>query len=84
MIKFMVANNNLSVFEGCPLPYPFGEYDGSKKQQKRMRGIPVHHNQVKSKHTIWLTPDAWNKAKQLAKIRKTSVSELIEKMIKDE
>ena len=28
MIKLMVANNNLSVFEGCPLPYPFGEYEG--------------------------------------------------------
>ena len=41
MIKFMVANNNLSVFEGCPLPYPFGEYDGTSNSKSDNRSLVV-------------------------------------------
>ena len=55
----------------------------SIKKQKRKRGIPVHHDQVKTRHTIWLTPNTWDKAKTLAKNQKTSVSELIEELIRN-
>ena len=43
----------------------------------------MHHDQVKTRHTIWLTPNTWDKAKTLAKNQKTSVSELIEELIRN-
>jgi macrodomain Ter protein organizer (MatP/YcbG family) len=53
------------------------------KGQKRLKNIPILHDEVKRKRTINLTDTAWNKIKLIAIEQKTSVSELIEKMIRE-
>ena len=50
----------------------------TKKGQKRLRNIPVLHDEVKKKRTVNLTPTAWGKMKDEASRRSISVSELIE------
>ena len=54
----------------------------TKKGKKRMKNIPVHYEQLKEKHTIHLTPIAWNKVKDLAKQKGVSVSVHIEELIR--
>jgi len=46
--------------------------------QKRLRNVPVLHNEVKTKRTVVLTPTAWENMKVEASRRGISVSELIE------
>ncbi len=53
------------------------------KKEKRMKGKPVHYDQVKTKHTIFLTPSTWEKAREISKKKKTSVSVFIEELIRN-
>ncbi|WP_414584995.1 hypothetical protein [Scytonema sp. PCC 10023] len=50
----------------------------TKKGQKRIRNIPILHDEVKAKRTVLLTPTAWASIKDEAKKRGISASELIE------
>ncbi|MEO1373401.1 MAG: hypothetical protein AAFW70_03555 [Cyanobacteria bacterium J06635_10] len=50
----------------------------TKKGQKRLKNIPILHDEVKSKRTVVLTPTAWGSIKSEAKRRGISASELIE------
>ncbi|WP_424094545.1 hypothetical protein [Moorena producens] len=50
-----------------------------KKSQKRMRGIPIHYDELKKKHTVMLTDTAWEKLRASAKRNGVSVGELIER-----
>jgi hypothetical protein len=50
----------------------------TKKGQKRLKNIPVLHEEVKTKRTVVLTPSAWENIKIVAKARGMSASELIE------
>ncbi|BAZ26488.1 CopG/DNA-binding domain-containing protein [Kalymmatonema gypsitolerans NIES-4073] len=50
----------------------------TKKGQKRLKNIPVLHEEVKTKRTVVLTPSAWENIKIAAKARGMSASELIE------
>jgi deoxyhypusine synthase len=50
----------------------------SKKGQKRIRNIPILHDEVKAKRTVLLTSTAWTSIKDEAKRRDISASELIE------
>lgn len=53
-----------------------------KRGEKRMRGVPVHYDELKKQHGIWLTGHAWEKVKSLAKAEKVSVGEYLERMIR--
>jgi hypothetical protein len=46
--------------------------------KKRIKNIPVLHDEVKAKRTVVLTPTAWENIKNEAKSRGISASELIE------
>jgi hypothetical protein len=52
------------------------------KGKKRVRNIPVLHDQPKRKHTIWLTDDAWYSVQELAVKQKISASEYLEELIR--
>ncbi len=45
---------------------------------KRLKNVPVLHNEVKTKRTVVLTPTAWNNIKLLSAQKGISASELIE------
>ncbi|KAB8318931.1 hypothetical protein SD81_008285 [Tolypothrix campylonemoides VB511288] len=51
-----------------------------QKGKKAVRGVPQLHEELKCKHTIWLTPTSWDKFQQLAISSGISVSELLEKI----
>lgn len=51
----------------------------SRIGKKGLKGQPIYYEQVKHKHTIWLTDESWLMLQKEAKQQKTSVSELIEK-----
>jgi hypothetical protein len=46
--------------------------------KKRLKNVPVLHDEVKKKRTVVLTPTAWENIKNEAKVRGVSASELIE------
>lgn len=46
--------------------------------KKRLRNIPVLHDEVKAKRTVVLTPTAWENIKAEAQRQDLSASELIE------
>jgi hypothetical protein len=46
--------------------------------KKRLKNVPVLHDEVKTKRTVVLTPTAWENIKNEAKKRNISASELIE------
>jgi deoxyhypusine synthase len=46
--------------------------------KKRLKNIPVLHDEVKERHQIVVTPTVWEKMRLEASRRKMSVSELIE------
>ena len=50
----------------------------TKKGQKRVKNIPVLHDEIKERHQIVVTPTAWGKMKTQASRRGISISELIE------
>ncbi len=49
-----------------------------KKGQKRLKNIPILHDEIKAKRTVVLTPTAWENIKLEAQRRGLSASELIE------
>jgi deoxyhypusine synthase len=49
-----------------------------KKGQKRLKNIPILHDEVKERHQIVVTPTAWESMRQEAQKRGISISELIE------
>ena len=44
-----------------------------------MKGVPVHHDELKAKRTINLTDTAWAKVKAMALEQDISASEVIER-----
>ena len=50
----------------------------TKKGQKRLKNIPILHEELKQRHQIHVTPTAWNNIKLEASRRGISISELIE------
>ncbi|NEO42473.1 MAG: hypothetical protein F6J90_41610 [Moorea sp. SIOASIH] len=50
-----------------------------KKSQKRMRGVPVHYDELKKPHTIMLTDSVWRWLQISAKESGVSVGEFIER-----
>lgn len=50
----------------------------TKKGQKRLKNIPILHDEVKTKRTVLLTPTCWESIKAEAQKRDMSASELIE------
>jgi hypothetical protein len=46
--------------------------------KKRLKNIPILHDEVKERHQIVVTPTAWENMKEEASRRNISVSELIE------
>jgi hypothetical protein len=50
----------------------------TKKGQKRLKNIPILHDEVKTKRTVVLTPTAWQNIKDEANRQNLSASELIE------
>ena len=53
-----------------------------KKTEKRMRGVPVHYDELKKKHGVWLTDYAWELLKEKAKADGVSAGEYLERMIR--
>ena len=51
-----------------------------QKGKKAVRGVPQLHEELKCKHTIWLTPTSWDKLQRKAIICGISISELLEKI----
>ncbi len=50
----------------------------TKKGKKRLKNIPILHDEVKQRHQIVVTPTSWENMKCEADLRGISVSELIE------
>lgn len=50
----------------------------TRKGQKGQKNIPYLHYEVKTKHTIVLTPTAWEILKNKAESQGLSISEVIE------
>ena len=55
----------------------------TRKGQKRLKNIPILHDEVKERHQIVVTPTAWKNMKEEADRRSISVSELIEEFGKN-
>ncbi|BAY81291.1 CopG domain protein DNA-binding domain protein [Calothrix parasitica NIES-267] len=55
----------------------------TKKGQKRLKNIPVLHDEVKERHQIVVTPTAWNNMKSKASKEGLSISELIETLARN-
>lgn len=53
-----------------------------RKSEKRMRGVPVHYDELKKKHGVWLTESTWSKLQELAKEDGVSVGEYIERLVR--
>ncbi|MEQ9667584.1 hypothetical protein [Coleofasciculus sp. G2-EDA-02] len=51
--------------------------------QKRLKNIPVLHDEVKKKRTVVLTPTAWENIKKEAKRKGISASEVIEQWARE-
>lgn len=50
---------------------------------KRVRNIPVFYDEVKKGHEILLTDTVWNELKTRAKDKKLSVSEYVERWVRE-
>ena len=48
-----------------------------------MRGVPVHYDELKKKHGIWLTDYAWGKLRQKSKEAGVSAGEFLERLIRE-
>jgi hypothetical protein len=51
------------------------------KGKKRLRGIPVLHNERKTRHTLLITPSSWGKLQRVAQSNGLSLSEYVEQWI---
>ena len=52
-----------------------------KKTDKRMRGVPVHDDELKKKHGVWLTDTAWELLREKAKEDGVIAREYLERSI---
>ncbi|BAY49109.1 CopG domain protein DNA-binding domain protein [Kalymmatonema gypsitolerans NIES-4073] len=52
----------------------------SRKGKKAIKNVPIFHEELKAKHTVWLTPQAWERLQSKAISSGISVSELLEKI----
>ena len=50
----------------------------TKKGKKRIKNVPVLHNELKKRHGVLLTDTAWEALKKKAKEDGISISEMIE------
>ena len=55
----------------------------TKKGQKRLKNIPILHEELKQRHQIHVTPTAWRSLKEEAGRRDISISELIEDLARN-
>jgi hypothetical protein len=55
----------------------------TRKGQKGQKNIPYLHDEVKQKHTVVLTPTAWDKLRKLSTEKGLSVSEYLEQWVRD-
>jgi macrodomain Ter protein organizer (MatP/YcbG family) len=51
--------------------------------RKRLKNVPVLHNEVKKKRTVVLTPTVWENIKKEANRRGISASEVIEQWARE-
>ncbi|NEO96521.1 MAG: hypothetical protein F6K56_42960 [Moorea sp. SIO3G5] len=56
----------------------------ARKTIKIMRGIPVHYDELKKQHGIWLTDTAWKWLQLSAKDSGKSIGEFLEDWIRSE
>jgi hypothetical protein len=54
-----------------------------RKGIKGQKNIPIFHSEVKQRHTVVLTPTAWEKLKRLSLDKGLSVSEFIEQWVRN-
>ncbi|NEQ86683.1 MAG: hypothetical protein F6K26_43500 [Moorea sp. SIO2I5] len=54
------------------------------KSQKRMKGIPVHYNELKKTHGIMLTDTVWKWLQLSAKESGVSVGEFVERWVRSQ
>ncbi|NJM71142.1 MAG: hypothetical protein HC862_13455 [Scytonema sp. RU_4_4] len=52
------------------------------KGKKRVRDVPVLHDEPKKKRGVWLTDTAWHSIQELAVKEKVSASEYLEELIR--
>jgi hypothetical protein len=52
----------------------------TRKGKKPTKNIPLLHDELKTKHSIWFTPKTWEKLQNKAANVGISVSELLEKI----
>ncbi|MGJ5676438.1 MAG: hypothetical protein ACR9NN_23020 [Nostochopsis sp.] len=52
------------------------------KGNKRVKSIPVLHEEVKKQHSIMLTDVVWDKLKVMAQEKGLSISEFVEQWIR--
>jgi hypothetical protein len=54
------------------------------KGKKRVRNVPVLHDEPKKKRGVWLTDTAWHSIQELAARKGVSASECLEELIRKE
>ncbi len=50
----------------------------TRKGKKPVKNVPLLHEELKSRHCVWLTPTAWDKLQKKATNNGISISELLE------
>ena len=50
---------------------------------KRVKGQPVHQDELKKRRTVWLTETAWNNVKRVAAEKDISLGEFIEDLLRN-
>lgn len=53
-----------------------------RKRIKGTKNSPFFYDEVKQRHSIFLTPSSWRWLQEEAKVNNTSPSELLEQMIR--
>lgn len=53
------------------------------KGKKRTKNNPVFYEELKKGHEIFLTDSSWNKLKNLAKEKRLSASEYVERWLRE-
>ncbi|MEO1373775.1 MAG: hypothetical protein AAFW70_05505 [Cyanobacteria bacterium J06635_10] len=52
------------------------------KGKKRLKNIPVLHEEIKKQHGIWMTDSSWLGAKEKAVRNGLSISEYLERLVR--
>lgn len=52
----------------------------TRKGKKPTKNIPLLHDELKTKHSVWFTPKTWENLQNKAVSNGISVSELLEKI----